>query len=459
MTVKTKRLYLWILFCWLFLLPELAVAAPTPVATVQTASGKLWVRRKGKKVTEDLRVRKALYAGDIVGTGSKSKATILFSNGALLRLNAESAIQITAPVAAGRGKESLFRALQGEVWSRLRPGNAVQTPSSVLGVLGTEIHLVVDEASGTATLTVIEGTVEFWNDFGLVEVGPSQRSVSRPGVAPSKPLTVENPGLILEWSLDLERAIIPHEKFYISLDRRIVNAELQRRASLAQAHPDDAQARSAYGDALFDSGRYDEALREYEAAKRLAAPLAKATLTRIGQALLKLDRLDEAEVSFRAAGGETSGGTRPVQLSPVALESTEAPSHSSASYAPALAGLAWLELLRSRPAAAQAVAERAIAAGQSATTVRTAAGGDVSTDSSLVEARIALGLSLMRQPGKLNEAVQAFQAALAAPPPTYHYQARAWLALVLLAQDDVAGALREAQTATRLAPQSGLAHG
>lgn len=399
----------------LLLWGEGAGAAP-PVATVQTVSGTLTVKHKGAAAFTPLAARGTLYVGDVVGTGPDGKAALLFSDGSMTRLNANAAIEITPPVSVGKGKKSLFRALSGEVWARLRPGKAAQTRSAIIGVRGSEFHLAV-ETYGTTTITVLEGQVDFFNQHGAVAVGESQQSIARVGAAPTAPVTIPNAALIIEWTPDLSRAVIPREKFFITPDRKALEGELQRRSGSVRLQPNDAGARLEYGDALFDSGRFADALKEFQESDRLS-PRQAATLTRLGCALMELDRVDEAESSFRAA----------LDADP--------------QYAPALVGLATLRLARDRPAEAQAAAEQAVKA-----------------DASSAEARIALGLALMRQPGKLTDANAAFQAALAAQPAAYHYQAHSWRALLASAQDDQEAALKEAQTAAELVPQSALAHG
>ncbi len=146
-----------------------AFAAP-PVATLQTANGSVTVRRTGAANFVALGANASLLQGDEVRTGANSKATLLFANGSQVRLNAKSSIVITPPVAVGRGKQSLFRVLSGEVLSRLRPGQAVQTRNAIAGVRGTVLHLKIDPDDST-TLTVVEGEVEFFNEFGAVIVG------------------------------------------------------------------------------------------------------------------------------------------------------------------------------------------------------------------------------------------------------------------------------------------------
>jgi hypothetical protein len=55
-------------------------------------------------------------------------------------------------------------------------------------VRGTYILLQVNEADGTTVLTVLEGSVDFYNEFGEVIVHESQQSTIAPGQAPTAPI-------------------------------------------------------------------------------------------------------------------------------------------------------------------------------------------------------------------------------------------------------------------------------
>ena len=413
-----------------------AAWAAAPVGTVRTATGKTWFRTKTGAAQSALARRTPLYVGNVVGTGANGKLTLLWSDGAQVRLGENSSIEVTAPRPMGNGKRSLFRALGGRVWARLRPNNAIETRTVALGVRGTEIHLDVAADDGTTALVVVEGQVEFFNKFGSVLVNTSQRSIARPGLAPTAPVTVQNGNLITEWTSSLDRAAVAREKFWISLDPRVVAPELARRQARAQAAPTDAAALASYGDALFDAHRYQEALANYQAADELAR--GPQTLTRLGYVLLELDRLDEAGSAFAAAA---KSDAKLVQIA----DDGGAP---AAAYAPALTGLAWLQLQRDRPDEAQLAAQSALAL-----PFQTAALGAEND-----EARLALGVALLRQPTKRDAGLKALRE-VASRPSEVSYAAHAWLALALLDENDVAGAVRQGETAVKLQPYSALAHG
>ena len=401
-----------------------ARAATRSVATVQTASAPLQVQRSGSAAAVALAQRDPLFIGDVVNTGAV-KATLLFDGGSQLRLNTGTIVELTAPQNVG-GKTSLFRLIRGEVFAQLRPGLAAQTNSATAAVRGTVFDLKVDD-NDISTLVVVEGSVEFFNPFGTVAVAQSQQSVARPGQAPTAPVTVGNAGLIIEWTLDLNRAAVPREKYFITLDRRALAPELARRAGQITAAPDDAGAHRDYGDALFDNGQYAEALAQYQEANRLA-PNQIETLIHSGDASLELNQVEDAQARYRAA----------LEVAPNSR--------------PALVGLAWAALRHDFPDQAQTFAEQAIAL---------PADDDAAQN---LAAQVVLGLSQLRQVGKMDDAVKTFQAALENPPQNaaqnpYLYQARSWLAMANLAQSDQVGALREGQAAAEAAPNSALAHG
>ncbi len=385
-----------------------------PIATVQTATSSTWKRRGGANFAA-LNPRTSLDGGDIVRTGAQGKASLLFVDGSQVRLNENAAIEITAPTKTSGGKSSFFRALSGQVWARLRPGTAVRTRSAVAGVRGTEILLQVD-ANETTTLTVIAGSVDFFNEFGAVLVNASQQSVAVLGRAPTRPIAIDNPGLLIEWTFDLDYAVLPREKFFTTLDANALQIALPERAAAAQAAPTDVAAAQNYGDALFDLRRYQQALTVYQGAT------GDSLAVREGYALLELGNLDEAETRFQLA--------------------LNAPDAGGDNLNQARIGLAQLELTRNRPAQAETYAQQAVTA---------------APDSAA--ALIALGVAQLRQSGKLAEANANFAKAQTSEPATLRYQAQAWQVLALLAAGDNDAALKQAQAAVAAEPSSALARG
>ena len=408
MGVRKSRLPFYLLLFCFVIFHQQAWSAPRAVATVLAASGALNVQRNGQKQFVSLPVRAALQRGDIVSTGANGRANLLFSDGSRVKMRENSRLEITAPDVPKQGT-SLFRALIGGIWSRLRPGRGATTVFTNLVVRGTEFYIDVT-ADGTATLTVLEGTVDFSNKFGAVAVNAAQQSMAQPGKAPTVPVTIAAPGLIVEWTQDIDFAAVPREKFWTTRDAAFaLRTANQMRAANGNA--------LQMGEALFDAGDAEGALAQF------AAPDANAQLHR-GYALLKLARLDEAETAFRAA------------LNDGAMANA------------ARVGLAWTMLERNKPQEARDFV---------APVVQATPQGDGANS----EARLALAVALMRAPqvegqDNLQAAVDQLKAALNGAQ-NWRYQAHAWLSAAYLAQGKNEEAQREAETAAQMAPTSVLA--
>ncbi len=388
--------------CWVLIvaagllgLPT-AMTAPRPAAT---GAGTFSVSRKSVGTRTSMQ-SKSVYAGDVVLTGA-SGATLQFGDGSRVAMAPNSSVELTET----SGKTA-FRALKGRMVARLRPGRSIETRTALVRVRGTEVHLAVAE-DGTTELAVLEGEADLSNDKGAVTLQTGQQSVASPGVAPTAPVTIQNPGLLLEWTLQIERVVLPRETRFTNLSGAALKTDIARRTSAAQAQPQDAASQIALGEALFDARQFDAALEAFNKAN---------DAVRSGQTLLELGRLGEAETAFQAAVGNAPEA--------------------------ALSGLAELELARDRAPEAQKFAERALAA---------------APDSA--RAQIALGIALMRQPGGLERAAASLQKAATAQPESLRYQAQAWLALVYLAQGDNTAAQKAARAAVSAAPDSGLARG
>ncbi len=414
------------------------------LATVQTLIGAARVQPVGTRAPESLRVRRALYFGDMVATGASTKVTLLFGDGAQVRLRENTAVRIES--SNTRGKANLISVLSGEIWARLRPGNTIGTRTAALGVLGTEIRLAATD--DTSTLTVLEGLVDFHNDFGGVMVETNQQSVARQGMAPTKPVVVENAGFAVEWSFDLDRAVLPREQFYVSLNRKTVESELQKRRQKAAQNPLDALAKRDLGDALFDSRDYPGALAQYLSAETLVKgePARDELEARRGNTLLELERPAEARAAFALALGQTGEAT----IETVSLDgSGDAPTPAQDD---ARAGLAWLELFNNHPRAALTWASGTPSSGGTLLAQNTATGAaNVSP-----ELLLARGVAALRS-GQSEQAQRSLRL-LANSPSRWKYQGLAWLALTQLERGDQS-ALATAQKAVELEPESGLARG
>jgi tetratricopeptide (TPR) repeat protein len=400
----------WIMLTLLMTRPVFAQSSIA--ATLLAVQGLTQLRRSGAAAFVPAYRRMGLGVGDLLRTGPRAHAELLFRDGSALSLNQNSALVI--PPIAGGGHPSSFNLTAGELWARVVHGRHLQfvTPTAVAGVRGTELNLRVD-ADGTSTLTVADGEVSFHNPRGSVVVRASQQSIARPGQAPTLPVTVNVP-VILEWTNDVLPAILLLETQFVSSDPVV----LTQAAAAAQALPLGADRERRLGDVEHDRGNLTGALAAYDRASAAlpagAGPAERAVvLGRRGQALLELGRLPEALAAFEAA----------LAADPSALE-------------PRLGRVMALISRRQLDAA--------LAEAQAAVTAAPTAG----------RAHMALALVRIRREER-GEATSEIALALTLEPNLG--QAHAWQAYLLRAEGRLGQAEAAARQAVALAPRSAVA--
>jgi hypothetical protein len=180
-----------------FLILSLALAVAAPAFA---AVGEVVLARNDVRGTLHSGPTKALVVGDglslglRVETGTDSAAKMTFDPSGSLTLGAKARLVIDKALvdqATGRSDSSLS-VLAGAV--RLALGKlfhgevAIDTPTAVVGVKGTDLRVEVDEPSGATTVAVTEGVVTVRSKAGgEVIVSAGQRTFVAPGRAPELP--------------------------------------------------------------------------------------------------------------------------------------------------------------------------------------------------------------------------------------------------------------------------------
>ncbi len=158
-----------------------------------------------------------LAAQDHVRTGAGSRASILYSDQTLHRLNEKSEVEILPPSGAGTG---VVKILSGQSYFTTRTPKdfgRVQTPTVTAAIKGTEFAVSVAD-NGASTITMIEGTVEASNEFGAVTVTKGEEAVTEPGKAPQRRVVVRPRDAVL-WSLYYPPVLSGADRGNGSLDR------------------------------------------------------------------------------------------------------------------------------------------------------------------------------------------------------------------------------------------------
>lgn len=178
----------------LYSAPANAAPANTFGAEIISIIGKGDERTSSADEWKAASVKQRLNQGAFVRTRDLSQMALLLQDQTQLRINQNSMVQIKE-VSSG-GETTKLELSQGRVWAQAKrkvfsadpsrgPAVTVETPNAVAAIRGTDWEMVVDK-TGAATLTVLSGEVEFYNNFGRVSVQPNEQARVEPGKAPAK---------------------------------------------------------------------------------------------------------------------------------------------------------------------------------------------------------------------------------------------------------------------------------
>lgn len=174
-------------------LAVLSIPAYAYEAEIVSLVGKGETRPTTKDDWKAAALKQQLNQGVFVRTGDLSQMALLLRDQTQLRLNQNSMVQIKEVTPGGTTTLDLNL---GRIWSQAKrkvfavgaaPAVTIRTPNATAGIRGTDWELVVDK-EGAATLTVLSGEVDFYNDLGSVKVLPNEQAHVEKGKAPTKVL-------------------------------------------------------------------------------------------------------------------------------------------------------------------------------------------------------------------------------------------------------------------------------
>lgn len=135
-------------------------------------------------------IKQDLVPGDVLRTGRYGQLAILYRDQTQVRVHHDSILEIEEIGVSG---SSRLRLAVGAMWvraPRVPKGLQIETPSATAAIRGTDWALAV-APDGSSTLTVLRGTVEFFNDFGRVTVGRDETATARIGQPPVKRFIID----------------------------------------------------------------------------------------------------------------------------------------------------------------------------------------------------------------------------------------------------------------------------
>jgi tetratricopeptide (TPR) repeat protein len=248
-----------------------------------------------------------------VRTLANSQMALIVPERNQLRLAQNSVMQLKTEEESAEFKQARVKLAKGRAWSQARPRGApgaqaqpalaMETPSATMSIRGTDWEVVVGE-DGTTQLVVLSGEVEIGNEHGQLSVGKGEAARVEPGKAPEKLVLVDPESRVQwvsSWQPQPARWIGDESGRYAAELRRIEAGEYD--AALAALEPRAAAEPGAAllaADLLIHDGRIARAvaLLQPHAAQGAGDARASALLAR---ALVRLDRLDEAERLLDAA--------------------------------------------------------------------------------------------------------------------------------------------------------------
>lgn len=138
-----------------------------------------------------LTTNQCVYPGDLIRTGEDGAVSLQLGPEVSVKVNANSDFQLWNEDEDSDLPNELDFEL-GEVLTEIAPEEgeevpfAVNTPSGVVSVKGTEFHVMVDE-EGKSEVKVLDGVVELLNDLGSVLAEAGMAADLLQGMAPGEP--------------------------------------------------------------------------------------------------------------------------------------------------------------------------------------------------------------------------------------------------------------------------------
>jgi tetratricopeptide (TPR) repeat protein len=167
-----------------------------PVSRNAPATGSVIARRSGEEVRfievsswRSVDVHQDLLAGDVLRTNALGNLAVLFNDNTQVRLGRNTVMVVKE---IGQGADSRVTLESGSIWARAERGGegvVVETPAAAAAIRGTDWTMTVD--GDRTSLTVLEGRIDLYNEYGSVSVERGEAASARIGQAPTKTIIVD----------------------------------------------------------------------------------------------------------------------------------------------------------------------------------------------------------------------------------------------------------------------------
>lgn len=222
--------------------------SPEGIGRIVKVKGDVQVFDSKKKLWVSAQQGMVLHIYDKIKTGKDGKASIIFEDETIMQLNKNTHILVEA-VAKRAGwtkirrislvdkvQQSIYSVTEGEIWFRNKNRDAnvtINAPNLSAGIRGTDLTVKVLEDMATI-ISVLEGTITAYNDFGKAQVSSGEEVIGRKGTAPQKRMLLQ-PIDAVQWTIVippvLEQTIMKEQEL-IDAYRLILDGELRTACNL-----------------------------------------------------------------------------------------------------------------------------------------------------------------------------------------------------------------------------------
>src|ERR1043166_5182955 len=176
-------------------------AAPTGAnCTLLTKEGKVEFAHRGAPQWSSAQTNQVLQTGDRLRTGSRSRATLRWSDLSVMRVDELTSMEIQPPEKPGGKNQPELKSGAAYFFSREKPAEIqFRTPVASGAIRGTEFNLAVED-NGRTVLSLIDGEV----DLAAGEAGETLRSGEQGTIEPGgaiRKTALVNANSIIQWVL------------------------------------------------------------------------------------------------------------------------------------------------------------------------------------------------------------------------------------------------------------------